>query len=181
VSGISQQHRSQDVSGISQQPSIMSQGQDNKSQFSQSSRYIKNLHPVLGKDKEKDMPQDALCDFEKRSNDLNDGHLGMGILTKSCWLVPEYTSDSSQAATGFHVLVQDKKDERYVDIGQGTGGSYRYVIPLHEPNKPKCTDVKLFRTSDKALTPVAQGFTGFSRDINEGRGGDYLYLAWHSK
>ncbi|KAF3901832.1 hypothetical protein AA313_de0207899 [Arthrobotrys entomopaga] len=66
------------------------------------------------------------------------------------------------------------------DLAKGAGGDYRYLRACYDHAEYAVTDVALWRCSDKQYN-APQGWHGKSGDINEGRGGDYLYLVWRTE
>jgi hypothetical protein len=99
-------------------------------------------------------------------------------VSRFVWLVPEYTQKVEDAVTGFDVFI-GAADAR-PDLAKGAGGAFRYLVPIKNPRvKTKITEVALMRrqSGDRGLGP---GFVGSTIDINDGRGGDWLYLIWKS-
>ena len=97
-----------------------------------------------------------------------------------------YTFDSASAAVAFDIVIQSKKIEGRDDLAKGADGKYRYVIPVPDVReRRKVVEAQLVR-SGKRVAPgdvpgiVGEGWEGARRDINEGRGGDYLYLVWRT-
>jgi len=98
--------------------------------------------------------------------DINKGYGGDYV-----WLRPIYTYNSSEGANSFHVEIYDHKHyDKIEDLARGAGGAYRYLVPSHSGN---CCD----KIRDVWLSDFQNG-RGFTKDINEGRGGRYLYLNW---
>jgi hypothetical protein len=71
----------------------------------------------------------------------------------------------------------------YNNLAMDTGGDFRYIQASRDGSR-MATKVGLFRAQQK-LSPEEiksriqqSGFTHYSSDINEGRGGNYLYLLW---
>ncbi|KAG6913594.1 hypothetical protein DXG01_005697 [Tephrocybe rancida] len=150
-------------------------------------QFIKNLtltlaNQVVYGDRETDMPPNRVRDMSGQRDDLN---LGMG--GKYVWLVPEYTNKVSEALTIFDFAITDKADSRYKDLAAGAGGKFRYLLPArHDANKDMfVTELTLVRANKdvsadlSATNMVWKGLPqGHTIDMNEGRGGTYLYLVW---
>jgi hypothetical protein len=97
--------------------------------------------------------------------DINKGYKGDHV-----WLRPIYTYNPSEAVNCFHVEIH--KNQRYESLGdlaRGAGGAYRYLVPSNSGGSDKIRDVWL---SD------LQNGRGFTKDINEGRRGRFLFLNW---
>mmetsp|Transcript_26962 Transcript_26962/g.29398 ORF Transcript_26962/g.29398 Transcript_26962/m.29398 type:complete len:302 (-) Transcript_26962:68-973(-) len=133
--------------------------------------FVQRLDVVYG-DSPSQMPPSSVQEVSGQSNDINKGFGG-----KYVWLQVVWTKELSDAATGFLFIKQSGEDKRYQDLAKGAGGDYRYLIPLAQPNYNfRLREVKLFR-GDKEITQFP-GYDGHTTDINAGRGGTYLYLAW---
>lgn len=98
-----------------------------------------------------------------------------------------YTNEPKQAATFFHIVVQDVPNALYVDLAKGAGGVYRYLVPVrHARQKRKIVGAILYHTTDGLNAPKLSalvkslGYNGSTTNINEGKGGDCLYLLWKS-
>ncbi|KAI0118094.1 hypothetical protein F4776DRAFT_666125 [Hypoxylon sp. NC0597] len=100
------------------------------------------------------------------------------------WLVPVYTYDPDEAGTSFNILIQSNSVEGWKDLAKGAGGDYRYVRVVQDSSiAQKAVALTLVRMQDSApaeniLARLGPGWDGARRDINENRGGDYLYFAW---
>ena len=94
------------------------------------------------------------------------------------WLVPTFTSDPGSAQTSYSIVIQGDSNDHYQDLAKGAGGDYRYLHSRHD-GEQKITKVNLLRL-DEALGDLPAGYDGRSGDINQGRGGTYLYLIWKS-
>lgn len=136
-------------------------------------RYFVERFDVIYGDSPSQVPPSSVQANDGQSNDINKGFGG-----KYVWLQVVWTSDINKAVTGFHFVKQSGEDPHYQDLAKGAGGDYRYLIPLKQPNYNfRLTQVKLFR-SDKEITQFPAGYVGHTTDINAGRGGTFLYLAW---
>ncbi|KAG6812464.1 hypothetical protein H0H92_002729 [Tricholoma furcatifolium] len=139
--------------------------------------FVKNLTVVYG-NLSSQAPQDRVRELSGGSDDINANQGGSYV-----WLVPEMTTDVSEAITTFDLFIQSKPDSRYTDIAAGTGGSYRYLVPVRQSNEDSfITKLTLVRSPyaissmpNVTYIGIAQGATS---DINAGRGGNYLYLSW---
>ncbi|KAK0351198.1 hypothetical protein LTR94_025927 [Friedmanniomyces endolithicus] len=126
--------------------------------------FVQRLDVIYG-DSPSQMPPSSVQEISGQSNDINKGY---GVV---------WTKELSDAATGFLFIKQSGEDKRYQDLAKGAGGDYRYLIPLKQPNfNFRLKEVKLFR-GDKEITQFP-GYDGHTTDLNSGRGGSYLYLAW---
>jgi hypothetical protein len=97
---------------------------------------------------------------------------------RSAWLVSHYTSAPSAACTDLDILIQTDVDGNYLDLSKGFGRERRYIVPVVSPsNNDKITEVRLLRSHSSTVRPP-EGYSRISRNINQGRGGDYLYVVW---
>ncbi len=107
-----------------------------------------------------------LCPEYYLREDINKGYGGDYV-----WLRPIYTYKSSEAVNYFHVEIYNhQRYETIGDLARGAGGAYRYLVPSNSGCGDKIRDVWL---SD------LQNGRGFTKDINKGRGGRYLFLNWN--
>ncbi|KAI0774446.1 hypothetical protein C8Q74DRAFT_1368921 [Fomes fomentarius] len=141
-------------------------------------RFIECMDVAYGT-QESDAPEDRVRTFRSGSDDINHSFKG-----KYVWLQPRWTYDTDKASTSFEIRIQKNHVEGWKDLAAGAGGDYRYVYSNHDENQTrKVADAALIRSSQR-LSPEQQqdmlgkGWVGARRDINENRGGDYLYLAW---
>ncbi|KAK4466129.1 hypothetical protein QBC42DRAFT_330831 [Cladorrhinum samala] len=146
-------------------------------------RLIRNLGVQYGNG-EAEAADDHVHELTGKSADINKGHKG-----KYVWLIPEYTFDTSQAATGFEIRIQGNAMSGLMDLAKDAGGDYRYAFVDHDQYKDqKVTDARLIRSGSQLSAAqqvemiknqgLGNGWVGGVRDINENRGGDYLYLAY---
>lgn len=64
------------------------------------------------------------------------------------------------------------------DLARGAGGAYRFLVPVRDIRKDeKVVAAALVRAQQYHGAPP-DGYNRISRDINDGRGGDYLHLAY---
>jgi len=115
-------------------------------------------------------PKDMVVEHYDKSSDVNKGYGG-----KYTYVIKKPTNDVSQAATGFKFVQSENAKDRYGgDYASGAGGKYRYIICKRDGTSPiEWDNVKLFRGENS----VPQGWSS-TTDLNQGRGGDYLYLGW---
>ncbi|KAG6886397.1 hypothetical protein C0995_008168, partial [Termitomyces sp. Mi166 len=141
-------------------------------------KFIKGFRIVYS-DQPSDAPADRIREWFKGSDDINDTFGG-----KYVWMVPETTTDVSQALTGFDLFIQGNNDPRYSDLAAGAGGSYRYLVPVKQSHSNMyISEVTLVRSKEDILSSLSDLIwndlpTGYTNDINKGRGGGYLYLVW---
>ncbi|KAJ3559521.1 hypothetical protein NM688_g294 [Phlebia brevispora] len=94
------------------------------------------------------------------------------------WISATYTSKVADACNAFIAVVQDDQDSEQHDLARGAGDAYRYLLPLSDPsNDRRITNIRLLR-ADMAVSTLPRGYTGMSTNLNDGRGGDFLYLIW---
>ena len=97
---------------------------------------------------------------------------------RSAWLVCRYTSAPGAACNTFEVWIQKKVNDDHMDLSKGVGRERRYIVPIVSPSSnDKVTEVRLLRSQLPIVQPP-EGYSRISRNINDGRGGDYLYLVW---
>ncbi|KAH8927825.1 hypothetical protein BT69DRAFT_1277677 [Atractiella rhizophila] len=119
----------------------------------------------------------TVTELSGQSADINDGFGGSFV-----WVHPILTTDRSQAITGIklHILKAEISGwGENVGQGRGSGGyNYRYLETVREEGKPPITGLSFLR-SDKAAScpPHFKDYTG---DINDKRGGSFLYLCWRT-
>ena len=102
----------------------------------------------------------------------------LGRSSRYVWLVPEYTTDLTAAASSFDVSIQRIADLALDDIAKGAHRGYRYILPKYDPQaKTRIKEVQLLR-SNTTLTGPPTGWSGMTKDVNEGRGRTHLYLMW---
>ncbi|KAI2637434.1 hypothetical protein GGS21DRAFT_478126 [Xylaria nigripes] len=129
-----------------------------------------------------DPPPDSIPEIHMALAEINYGFGGRYV-----WLVPEMTQDPEDACTW--TGMETRKDARpdHPDLAAGAGGLYRYLVFRRDRHiVQKIREVALYRknsasgainTPDIALL-TARGYNGWSNDLNQGRGKDFLYLIW---
>ena len=96
------------------------------------------------------------------------------------WLVPEYTTEPIAAASSFDVSIQRIADLALDDVAKGAHRGYRYILPKYDSQaKTKVKEVQLLRSSSTLASPPS-GWSGMTKDVNEGRGRTHLYLMWRA-
>ncbi|KAJ3559519.1 hypothetical protein NM688_g292 [Phlebia brevispora] len=114
-----------------------------------------------------------VTDIHGGGDDINMGFHGCYV-----WISASYTSRAADACNSFVVVVQDKEDPDRPNLAKGAGGSYRYIVPVSDAsNDRRITYIRLLRTHSAVSTPP-NGYSGMSTNLNDGRGGDFLYLIW---
>ncbi|KAH8423406.1 uncharacterized protein LDX57_001165 [Aspergillus melleus] len=142
-------------------------------------KYLSDL-TVMYADNEYATPDEIVPEIQGKTSDINSGYGGRFV-----WLQPEWTSDRERAISHLSFTKSDTEIRNYNDITVRVSAkdSYRYIITERE-GETKIVNVALLRTpenlsSDQILTRIKQsGFHHFSTDLNQGRGGDYLYVLW---
>ncbi|KAF3904308.1 hypothetical protein ABW20_dc0103210 [Dactylellina cionopaga] len=116
----------------------------------------------------------TIGDINGGSNDLNKGQGGGYV-----YLRAHYFDRPGRMIKHFDIVRQsDSSGES--DLAKGAGGDYRYIRPCYDIADYAVTDVALWRCDDKQWN-APEGWHEKSADINEGRGGDYLYLIWRTE
>lgn len=125
-------------------------------------------------------PSDLIQEARGQSADINKGQGG-----KYVWLRPIWTDDVSQGITGIEFVRQAEHNDDYKDLAKGAGGDYRYLKLLKDAqSKRRITEVGLWRSpkdSNGNRYPPTDRFCFRTEDINAGRGGDYLFLAYNGE
>lgn len=119
-------------------------------------------------------PSETIKEFHGGNNSLNAGFNGF-----TSWLTPLWQTGRDQAITGIDVIITVNATDGYSDVAKGDGLTYyRYLDPVREPSAPCINEITVWRSDDALQTPDSDGYQGYTTDINDGRGGGYLYLAW---
>ncbi|KAI0384023.1 hypothetical protein F5Y04DRAFT_278021 [Hypomontagnella monticulosa] len=140
-------------------------------------KYLYNL-VVMYADEESLQPDEVAHEIRGQSSDINSGKGG-----KFVWLHPEWTSVKEEAVSNLSFEKSSSAVKNYNDLAMGAGGDFRYILTSKGGNQA-VTKVGLFRvqeqlSSDEIKSWIGQsGYTDYTKDINGGRGGDYLYLIW---
>ncbi|KAI0972084.1 hypothetical protein F4678DRAFT_431109 [Xylaria arbuscula] len=123
-------------------------------------------------------PDEVVHEIRGQSSDLNSGFGG-----KYVWLHPEWTAVPEEAVSDLSFERSSTPVRNYNNLAMGAGGDFRY-IQSSRGGSEVITKIGLFRARQNLSPEEIQsrieqsGFTHYSKDINQGRGGDYLYLIW---
>ncbi|KAG6830641.1 hypothetical protein H0H87_007455 [Tephrocybe sp. NHM501043] len=136
---------------------------------------------VIYSDRLTQAPSDRIRDINGGSDDINYDQSG-----KYVWLVAEKTTKVAEAITHIDLVITSTEDKRYDDLAKGAKGKYRYLIPIRQSGQSLfLTNLRLLRShSDIINIGIIIGLfqaSGYTKDINAGRGGDYLHLLWDSE
>ena len=64
-------------------------------------------------------------------------------------MVPVWTYDSDEAASGFEIRIQGSGMSGWKDLASGAGGDFRYVYAVHDQNSAqRVVDARLIRSGD---------------------------------
>ncbi|KAF7981537.1 hypothetical protein HWV62_33125 [Athelia sp. TMB] len=137
-------------------------------------QYISNLK-VVYTGSSSQMPTNAIEEVQGRSNDIGKDMGGSFV-----WLVPEYTATKAKALTSISVEIHEKPWDGHDDLAKEARGTrYRYLHFEKNPDEPKKIDQIVLVRSESSESPhVSDEYSTLSGNINEGRGGDFLFLAW---
>ncbi|KAG6860271.1 hypothetical protein C0995_013448 [Termitomyces sp. Mi166 len=134
-------------------------------------KFVKSLKVVYS-DTPLDAPADRVRDWFEGSDDINDTFGGL------------QNNIVSEALTKFDLVITSKRDPRYDDLSKGAGGGNRYLIPVKQSDKNLfISELTLARFKSDKFSSLNELIWSdlqkdYTRDINKGRGGDYLYLVW---
>ena len=114
----------------------------------------------------------AIVELNGGNNDINCGYGG-----KYVYIEAESTYNPKDALTNIQFIRQGAAAQGYSDLAIGAGGDYRYILETRAANAQlRVGSVMKLLRSKNAVT-VVRGWNK-TADINEGRGGDYLYLLY---
>ncbi|KAI1411549.1 hypothetical protein F5Y13DRAFT_191167 [Hypoxylon sp. FL1857] len=136
--------------------------------------YIKEMDDVYG-DNASDAPSDRVTEFFSGADNINDGYV---------WLVPVYTETKAEAATSFDILIRSRPIEGLKNLAKGPDGDYRYIRAVHDTdNNESAIMLTLLRSNEplssgEVLSRLGYVWDGGYRNIDEKRGGSFLYFAW---
>ncbi|KAF7981208.1 hypothetical protein HWV62_34541 [Athelia sp. TMB] len=137
-------------------------------------QYICNLR-VVYTGSSSQMPTNAIEEVQGRSNDIGKDMGGSFV-----WLVPEYTATKVKALTSISVEIHEKPWDGHDDLAKEARGTrHRYLHFEKNPDEPKKIDQIVLVRSEPSESPhVSDEYSTLSGNINESRGGDFLFLAW---
>ncbi|KAI4101306.1 MAG: hypothetical protein LQ339_005104 [Xanthoria mediterranea] len=157
----------------------------------QEQKFISHIQ-VIYTDNVNDKPVDNIREITGQNEDTNSGFGG-----KYVWLKPIYTDQVSQAITDCRVCIQGESwppangngpgtsafAKVILDLAKGAGGKYRYLqFNKDTKNDLKYIEVILVRSAGHARSiSEVPGFDVLTMDINKGRKGDFLYLAFKAR
>ncbi|KAH7136842.1 hypothetical protein B0J13DRAFT_560135 [Dactylonectria estremocensis] len=122
-----------------------------------------------------DQPGGTINEIHGQSADINKGQGGSYV-----WLRIQRATRPSDMVSSFAIERGDVNSGR-PDLAKGAGGDYRYLVETRgQGSERKINDVGLWRSDDKQEQPPA-GWDGMTTDVNDGRGGDYLYVIWKTQ
>ncbi|KAH7098458.1 hypothetical protein BKA62DRAFT_660766, partial [Auriculariales sp. MPI-PUGE-AT-0066] len=130
--------------------------------------YIGGITVVYG-DNINQKPSNAISEINSNDPDINKGFKG-----KFVWLVPEWTSNPTKAVGNFEIVISDLEISGMQDLSKGAGGKYRYLRPYRDNHR--AIEIGLLRLRTIKMTKPYGGWDAITTDINEGRGGDFLYI-----
>ncbi|KAF4621927.1 hypothetical protein G7Y89_g14419 [Cudoniella acicularis] len=123
-------------------------------------------------------PDDCLAEIDGKSSDIRQGK----IIVDSCYLVPQYTPDPSEALTGIRFEKWfKKKPELGEPLISRWGRTDIYMIQEKDQNvRDKITDAALWKPKllSKWSDLDGKNWPGRSNDIDQDFG--YLYILWRS-
>ncbi|KAH0581530.1 hypothetical protein H2248_011239 [Termitomyces sp. 'cryptogamus'] len=73
---------------------------------------------------------DRVLDWFKGSDDINNK-----FGSKYVWIVPEITTQVSEALTKFELVIMTKAHPGYDDLSKGARGDYRYLVSVKQSDK----------------------------------------------
>ncbi|KAI0174617.1 hypothetical protein BJ166DRAFT_621077 [Pestalotiopsis sp. NC0098] len=152
--------------------SIMATGADPPNSTRNYGEFFAGFSVVYDDDK----PYDTINEIHGESADINKGQGG-----KYVWLRAHKANNPRDLVTSVSTAIVDSARDGQSDLAAGAGGSYRYFETARDAGASRfITEVALWRSGDRqSFSP--EGWQGISGDINDGRGGDYLYFVWKTK
>lgn len=120
-------------------------------------------------------PTDLIEEERGLNPDINGGCKGWYV-----WLVPVWTKDPREAATGITIAYQEMDNKEHSNLARGAGGLYRFVVLQRNSNTDlRIEQVGLYR-DDKESNSRLKNWDRCTENINKGRGGGFLYLCWNA-
>lgn len=105
--------------------------------------------------------------------------------TRYVYLRPIYTNQVAEAMTDCRVRIEDKawSGNGTDDLAKGAGGKFRYLqFNQDTQNMVKYQQAVMIRSVGKPATiAAAPGFDVITPDINQGRGHDFVYVAFKTR
>ncbi|KAB8254493.1 hypothetical protein BDV32DRAFT_15336 [Aspergillus pseudonomiae] len=145
-------------------------------------KFLKDIKVVTGR-REMDTPDDHMPVLWGESPDVNKGFPESNFV----WFIPSYSTSTADkdTATAISYVKTKSQDTSINDFSSGDGKEYFRYLRL-ERNihiREKIINVKMARTSYRLGLKDARdwGWDGISQDLNEDRGGEYLYLLWDTR
>ncbi|KAJ3544656.1 hypothetical protein NM208_g2937 [Fusarium decemcellulare] len=132
--------------------------------------FISSVEVLYSEDDDK--PADTIDEINGRKADINKGHGGSVHRAQAPDQMVNYLWIDIDGDGG-------SSDGRQ-DLAEGAGDEYRYVGVSQDGNARRfIADVGLWRSDNRQVHPPPD-WDGMTHDINQGRGGDYLYLVWRT-
>ncbi|RGP71958.1 hypothetical protein FSPOR_3073 [Fusarium sporotrichioides] len=123
-----------------------------------------------------DKPHGSIDEINGQSADINKGNGGEYV-----WLIPHRAPRPNMMVNNIWTDIRGDNIDGRDDLAKGAGGDYRFFSWSNDMNANHfITDLALWRCGDSQSDPPA-GWHGKTGDINDRRGGDYLYLVWRTK
>ncbi|KAL4935950.1 hypothetical protein BDV06DRAFT_217035 [Aspergillus oleicola] len=138
--------------------------------------WLGDLYPCYG-DHESQKPDNTIPVLSEGSSDINNGFGG-----KFVWLVASYHNNRPTAISDIRIVITDNEKPGQLDLARGAGGLFRYLETTTNGGS-KVAELRLLRRKEPATRETFHGlgYTGWTNDINDGRGGDFLYLVWRNE
>jgi len=79
-------------------------------------------------------------------------------------------------------VISDNLGAGASDLAKGAGGKFRY-LEFQKGGSTRVAKLTLLRSTEKVTSDEVQklGYNGWTSDINEGRGGNFLHLIWKNE
>ncbi|KAL2061454.1 hypothetical protein VTL71DRAFT_7727 [Oculimacula yallundae] len=140
------------------------------------SPWVGSVFPSYG-DHLSDKPDNTISVIDNANGDINHGMGG-----KFVWLVAQYHGNWSTAISDIRVVISDTLGNGASDLAKGAGGKFRY-LEFQKGGSTRAAQLTLLRSSKKVTSDRVHelGYSGWTSDINTGRGGDFLHLIWKNE
>ncbi|KXJ92488.1 hypothetical protein Micbo1qcDRAFT_204461 [Microdochium bolleyi] len=143
-----------------------------RAKLSQIGDFISRIEVIYGDDK----PYDTVNELTGGNADINGGHGGDYV-----WLKVHKATKPSELVSSIWTVHRESHIAGMSDLANGAGGMFRYLHMVHDMTVNKyVTDIALWRDGSHH-DEVPHGWDGKTSDINDGRGGDFMYLVWKTK